>query len=88
MKLNTTKPLIARIASGIGSTQAALLVYEGFDYGAASTSRAGADLLDGQPDGAGGDGTAFGLPGTWEDSTNVQSTDFFIRAPTQGKHKM
>ena len=66
------------------SAHGALLVYEGFDYGAADTSRAGADLLHGQPDGVGGDGNATGLSGTWADSTNVQNTDLFMYSGSLG----
>jgi len=66
---------------GAAETHAALLVYEGFQYGDASSTRAGADLLHGQPDGSGGDTDATGLSGTWQDSAGPgQSSDLFMAA--------
>lgn len=60
---------------------AALLVYEGFNYGTASATRAGADQLHGQPDGINGDADATGLSGTWEDTAGAgDPTSLFMYA--------
>ena len=71
--------VFAAIFSFAYSLQAALLVYEGFNYGTAGADRSGSDLLHGQPDGSGGDVDATGLSGTWQDSSGPgTSTDLFM----------
>jgi hypothetical protein len=56
-----------------------LFVYEGFQYGTAGTDHGSSDLLDDQPDGAGGDTDATGLSGTWQEQDTVTTTsDLFI----------
>ena len=64
-----------------GTANADLLVYEGFQYGTAGTDRtdrASSDVLDGQPDGSGGDTDATGLSGTWDDLTSVDVNNQFL----------
>lgn len=71
----------AAMTAGLAQTaDAALYVYEGFNYATANTTRAGADLLDGQADDPGvTDVAATGLSGTWQDSTTVTaSSDLFM----------
>lgn len=86
--MHSKKILPFAALAGLGlatSSHGALLVYEGFDYGAADTARAGADLLHGQPDGVGGDGNATGLSGTWVDSAGPgASTDLFMYSGSLG----
>lgn len=86
---------VAALCLATRSANAALLVYEGFQYGIAGAGRASSELLHGQPDGSGGDIDATGLSGTWKDSTAVNaSSDLFMASgslafgdlPTSGNH--
>lgn len=81
----TTKQLLtfaagAALTAGLTQTaDAALYVYEGFDYSTASATRAGADLLHGQADDPVLDNDATGLGGTWTDLSGPgQSSDLFL----------
>ncbi len=69
----TSLSLLAFVSSVI-TAPGAILVYEGFNYGTASATRDGADLLDGQADGSGGDVDATGLGGAWVDSAGPSSS--------------
>jgi len=70
--MKKTLLLLPFLAVPFGSAHAALLVYEGFQYGADG------DSLVGQPDASPGDVDATGLDGTWTDS--FSNTEMFLKA--------
>lgn len=80
-------PLTIAILTCFSPTaSAALLVYEGFQYGAAGSDQVtdstdpNYNLLHAQPDGVGGDIDATGLSGTWNDSAGPGgSSDLFLQ---------
>lgn len=76
--------LACTLVSAGATVQASLLVYEGFNYETASATRAGADLLQGQPTDPGGTDTdAVGLGGVWQmeavGSLPSASSDVFLK---------
>lgn len=76
---------IAAVALLAGTAGAAVLVYEGFNYGPAGTDQVTSgdnyNLLHGQPDGVGSDTDATGLSGTWQDSAGPGvDTDLFMNS--------
>ncbi|HKK18199.1 MAG TPA: hypothetical protein VJ952_05910, partial [Opitutales bacterium] len=82
---NLTLTLALGLFGAVSVSNASLLVYEGFDYGAASTSRSGADLLHNQPDGTSDGADATGLSGTWQDSAGPgASSDLFMYSGSLG----
>lgn len=82
MKYLTTFSALALTAGLVGSADASsLLVYEGFQYGNASATRAGADILDGQADGVGGDIDATGLGGTYTDLSSPGGSENMFLSP-------
>lgn len=58
--------------------EADLLIYEGFQYGPASTLRASAASLQGQSTGAVGNVDATGIGGTWNDVLNSTTGELFM----------
>lgn len=77
--------ILAAGAFATTGSQAALFVYEGFQYGTAGTDQVADNtdpnynLLHNQPDGVGGDVNATGLGGVWTDSAGPgNNTDLFL----------
>lgn len=77
---------LALVSCSLAAARAELLVYEGFQYGAAGedqitdTEDPAYNLLHSQPDGVGGDIDAIGLSGSWIDSSGPGAvSDSFLQ---------
>lgn len=60
------------------SADAAVLVYEGFNYETAGTDASNSDDLAGQPGGAGTDVDAIGLSGSWVEQGQDEVNNIFV----------